>query len=42
MNTEKMKIQNILKLVESSGKKIQEEVDNVNLLYIRDNVALKN
>ena len=42
MNTETMKIQNILKLVESSGKKIQEEVDNVNLLYIRDNVALKN
>ena len=37
-----MKVQNILKLVESSGKKIQEEVDNVNLLYIRDNVALKN
>ena len=35
-----MKIQNILKLVESSGKN-QEEVDNVNLLYIRDNVALK-
>ena len=37
-----MKIQNILKHVESSGKKIQEEVDSVNLLYIRDNVALKN
>ena len=42
VSTETMKIQNILKLVESSGKKIQEEVDNVNLLYIRDNVALKN
>ena len=41
VNTETMKIQNILKHVESSGKKIQEEVDNVNLLYIRDNVALK-